>query len=497
MKSCVVGIDVGLTSVKAAAFDGAGNEIATKSAANPRSAVSPTRQETDMDQLWQVVVQVLAALTDTLAEEQWVVEAVAATGHGNGLYLVDDALKPVRPAIASTDTRAAATVTSIDPESIERVRLLTGSVPWAGQAPVLLRWLHDTEPQTLEASRWAFTCKDWITACLTGVPGTDYSDASASGLVRLSTREYEPAVLDLMGLPPEVGRLLPPLRDSDEVVGGVSADVAALTGIREGTPVVAGCTDCAAVPLGAHSTGPGDVTITVGTWAINGVVVPSHEEPPRVTVNVLLPTPDLMLSMEVAPTSAASIEWAARLLGAGTAGSQLTPRDLLEVADSVPPGSDGLLFLPFVHGAPEHPNASATLLGIKDSHGFGEVARAIAEGIAQYHRVQISTLLKSGASISEGTWTIAGGGAKSAAWAQMFSDILGRPLRRQLHSELGARGVASLAAHTAGMDIRQWSQDLEPHNVVVPGESAPYYVSHSNRFDLVLSAMTAVWDAQT
>jgi len=495
MKSCVVGIDVGLTSVKAAAFDATGNEIASKSAANPRSAISPSRQEIGMDQLWRVVQQVLVALTDVLAKEEWVVAAVAATGHGNGLYLVDEALTPVRPAIASTDTRAASIVTAIDPDSIERVRLLTGSVPWAGQAPVLLRWVRDVEPEALEASRWVLTCKDWIVACLTGIPGTDYSDASACGLVRLSTREYEPAVLDLVGLPPEMVGLLPPLRDSDEVVGGVTVQAAALTGLPEGTPVVAGCTDCAAVPLGTDSTGPGDVTVTVGTWAINSVVVPSQEEPPRVTVNVLLPAPGLMLAMEVAPTSAASIEWAARLLGARSA-EALTPRDLLEVADGVPPGSDGLLFLPFVHGAPEHPNASATFLGIKDSHRFAEVARAVAEGIAQYHRVQIATLLSSGASISEGTWTIAGGGARSAAWAQMFADIVNRPLRRQLHSELGARGVASLAAHRADMDIGLWSQEVEPQRVVFPGENAAYYVTQSDRFDKVLLAMTAVWDAQ-
>lgn len=496
MKSCVVGIDVGLTSVKAAAFDATGNEIATRSAVNPRSAISPTRQEIDMHQLWRVVQQVLVDLTDVLASEQWVVTAVAATGHGNGLYLVDEALTPVRPAIASTDTRAASIVTSIAPDAIERVRLRTGSVPWAGQASVLLRWVHDVEPHVLAASRWAFTCKDWIAACLTGIPGTDYSDASACGFVTLSTREYEPAVLDLVGLPREVVRLLPPLRESDEVVGGVTDQAAALTGLPEGTPVVAGCTDCAAVPLGAHSTGPGDVTVTVGTWAINSVVVPSHEEPPRVTVNVLLPTPGLMLAMEVAPTSAASIEWAARLLGARAA-QPITPRDLLEAADDAPAGCDGLLFLPFVHGAPEHPHASATLLGIKDSHRFADVARAVAEGIAQYHRAQIASLLASEASISEGTWTIAGGGAKSAAWAQMFADIVRRPLRRQTHSELGARGVASLAALSAGMGISAWSQESEPHSVVSPGQDAAFYATQSHRFDQVLGAMGAVWDAQS
>lgn len=493
MSTCVIGVDVGLTSAKAAAFDTSGNEIRTVSAPNPRVAVSRERQEIDMTALWDVVADVLQDLVADLSRSGWTIAAIAATGHGNGLYLVDEDLRPVRAAVASTDSRAEGVVAGLDPHDVERVRLLTGSIPWAAQPAVLLRWLHDHEPQTLERARWALTCKDWLTACLTGTASADLSDSSGCGLVNLQTREYEPAVLELLGLPAGTARLFPDLHRSDEVVGAVTQSAAERTGIPIGTPVVAGCMDCVASPLGAGSVALGDVTVIVGTWAINGVVVPADSVPPKVTINALLPDPTTMLAMEVAPTSAASIEWAASLLGA-SATIPVTPRDLLDAGQDAPALADGLLFLPFIHGAPEHLGASGTLLGIKDSHGYAHVARAVAEGITQYHRVQIDKVRSSGAAVSDGPWTLAGGGAKNTLWAQMFADVVDHPMRRQLGTELGARGVASLAAEGVGWDAAPWKTSPDPRLVVPPGADAARYRAQAVVFDRVIDAMSRVWE---
>lgn len=493
MKSCLIGIDVGLTSAKAAAFDEVGNEIRTVSAPNPRVAVSRERQEVNMTALWGVVAGVLRDLTAQLAQDGWRIVGVGATGHGNGLYLVDEQLRPVGPAIASTDSRAESIVAGLAEQEVERVRLLTGSMPWAAQPAVLLRWLAQHEPATLERARWALTCKDWLTACLTGVASADLSDSSGCGLVNLRTRAYEPAALELVGLSPETGELFPPLHASDEVVGTVTAGAAERSGLPEGTPVVAGCMDCVASPLGAGSTQLGDVTVIVGTWAINSVVVPADAVPPRVTINALLPDPQLMLAMEVAPTSAASIEWAASLLGA-QAPSPVTPRDLLDACDDAPPFADGILFLPFIHGAPEHLGASGTFLGIKGSHGYSHIARAVAEGITQYHRVQLAKVTRSGATLSPEPWTLAGGGAKNRKWAQMFADVVGHAMRRQLGTELGARGVASLAGRGIGWQMEAWRVDPDASLIVEPGAECVGYQDQAGRFDRVLDRMKDVWE---
>ena len=493
MKSCVIGIDVGLTSAKAAAFDLQGNEIRTVSSPNPRVAVSRERQEIDMDALWSVVADVLRDLTEHLQREGWHVSSIGATGHGNGLYLVDEHLRPVRSAIASTDSRAEQIVAALPSTEVERVRLLTGSIPWAAQPAVLLRWLQDNEPETLARARWALTCKDWLTLCLTGAPSADLSDASGCGLVNLRSRRYESAAVEMLGLPRGILRMFPALRSSDAVVGAVTAEASSATGLPEGVPVVAGCMDCVASPLGAGSAREGDVTVIVGTWAINSVVVPVDTVPPRVTINALLPDSELMLAMEVAPTSAASIEWASSILGS-RATLPITPRDLLEACPDAPPLADGLIFLPFIHGAPEHLGASGTFLGIKGSHTFAHVARAVAEGVTQYHRVQIEKVSACGAGLTNGPWTLAGGGAKNAQWAQMFADILDHPMRRQLGTELGARGVASLAARGVGMDTSPWQVAPDPALVVSPGTARDAYRDQAARFDRVLSAMGSVWE---
>jgi len=494
MKPCVIGIDVGLTSAKAAAFDEHGAEIRTVSAPNPRVAVSRDRQEIDMAALWDVVADVLTDLTAHLDQDGWRVVGVGATGHGNGLYLVDEHLRPARAAIASTDSRAERLVAALAPEQVEHVRQLTGSQPWAAQPAVLLRWLHEHEPDTLARTRWVLTCKDWITLSLTGIPSADLSDSSGCGLVNLKTREYEPAALELVGLPADTVRLFPDLHASDAVVGAVTAEASARTGLPVGVPVVAGCMDCVASPLGAGSSALGDVTVIVGTWAINSVVVPADCEPPRVTINSLLPDPDLMLAMEVAPTSAASIEWASHLLSA-RASMPVTPRDLLDAGQDAPPLADGLLFLPFIHGAPEHLGATGTFLGIKGNHGYAHIARAVAEGITQYHRVQLAKVTACGAGVTDEPWTLAGGGAKNRLWAQMFADIVDHPMRRQLGTELGARGVAGLAARGVGMDMGPWQVEPDPELVVEPGEEREAYRTQSAAFDRVLAAMPTVWEA--
>ncbi|MCH8562885.1 carbohydrate kinase [Nesterenkonia sp. YGD6] len=489
---CFIGIDVGLTQAKAAAFDENGLEVRAFSGSNPRIAVTGEQQEIDMNALTGVVFRVLRQLTDWLAANQWTPAAVGVTAAGNGIYLVDEQLRPVRSAIASNDCRAEPIVAQIPRQTVDEMQRMTGSVPWAGQPVVLLRWLWEHERVNVERARWLFSCKDFISSLLTGLAVADVSDASAMGIMNLAAHDYEPGVFDMLGLPRELMRLLPPPAASDSVAGPVTNEAGVLTGLPVGIPVVAGCMDCVASPLGAGATDEGDVTIIVGTWAINSVVVPVSEKPPAVTLNALLPDKRFMLAQEVAPTSAASIEWFASLMS-GPCKESVSPQALLAAASDVPAGALGALFIPFIHGAPEHIGASGTFLGLKGCHGYPEMARAVAEGIAQYHRVQLKKLCMSGASVSDDPWTLAGGGAKNALWAQMFADIIGHPVRRQLGTELGARGVASLAASGAGSDISAWRVDPDPKLVVEPSADSEMYRRQGDRFDRALDAMSSVW----
>lgn len=487
---CYIGVDVGLTATKAAAFDPAGREIAVVHARTPHTSVTAHRHDVDMDGLAETVLSLLGELAGRLAAEGYAPAGIGVAGHGNGIYPVDAELRPVGPAIASSDSRAQPIVDAIPAEAARRLALETGSIPWAAQPAVLLRWLHDHAPEAYAATRWVLSCKDWVTAQLTGVPSADYSDASAFGMVALDTRAYSPTALELVGLPAGDLERFPALRQSGEVVAGLSARAAARTGLPEGLPVIAGCMDCVAATLGAGGRGLGEVTIIVGTWAINGVVVPARTPAPEVTLSALMPDPGTMLAMEVAPTSAANLEWLA--CAAAPHGDAGVPAaELLREAAAVPPGAEGLLFFPFVNGAPEHPEASGTFLGISALHRRGHLTRAVIEGVAQYHRMQLDRVLASGAGIADRPWRLAGGGARSEVWAQIFADVLGRPVLRQLTSELGARGVASLLPEALGHDRGSWAagEDLCVH----PGPDREVYLRQAELFERCLGGMVAPW----
>nr|WP_055502298.1 FGGY family carbohydrate kinase [Nonomuraea pusilla] len=490
--TCYIGVDVGLTASKVAAFDAEGREIGVVHSRTPRTSVSVHRHDVDMPALAATVVSLLGELAGKLAADGYTPAGIGVAAHGNGLYPADEALRPVGPAIASSDSRAQRIVDAIPAREAARLAAETGSIPWAAQPAVLLRWLHDTEPDTYRAVRWVLSCKDWVTAALTGVASADHSDASAFGMVALDTRRYSATALELVGLPASDLERFPPLRRSGDVVAGLSAQVAARTGLPEGLPVIAGCMDCVAATLGAGGRDVGDVTIIVGTWAINGVVVPARTPTPGVTLSALMPDPGTMLAMEVAPTSAANLEWlACAAVPPGRPG--VLAAELLEEAAAVRPGADGLLFLPFVNGAPELPDASGTFLGISGLHRRGHLTRAVIEGVAQYHRVQLDRVLASGAAIADRPWRLAGGGARSEVWAQIFADVLGRPVRRQLTTELGARGVASLLPAALGHDVRPWSVSDEDDLCVRPGPDREEYLRHSEAFDRCLAGVAPAW----
>lgn len=485
----LLGIDVGLTAAKVALFDEAGRELYVASVQNPRSAVDPHRQEIDMVQLWSAVAAAVREVVEWSGFGGFEISGVGVTGHGNGLYLIDAGLQPVRPAIASNDTRGETIAAAISGDHRLAGQRVTGSIPWAGQPAVLLRWLAEHEPESVARARYVLSCKDWIVCCLTGVVSADYSDASASGLLNLAARRYEDAAFAAVGLPATLRSLLPPLSRSNDVVGVVSAPGVIATSIPQGTPVVAGCMDCVASPIGGGSTALDDVTVIVGTWAINAVVVPSTAAPPRVTLNSLLPEDGLMLAQEVAPTSATNLEWLAGVLS--SVGSQrVSPIELIDLAASIAPGAGSLLFLPFIHGVPGEDDWAGRFLGLRAFHHAGHLARAVLEGVAQFHRIQLGRLQSGGVSLTERSWSLVGGGGRSAVWSQIFADVLGHRLHRRQESQPGARGAARLAGQGVGRDTGDWcSLDQRTLRFVEPGPDAALYREQATAFDDAVNAL--------
>jgi|TARA_B110000114_G_scaffold183534_1_gene225030 L-xylulokinase len=495
MKRCYIGVDVGLTSAKVSAYDVAGVHLSTFARPNPRTADEANHQDVDMVALWETVRSSLSELTAFLDAAGFTPHGIGVTGSGNGAYLVTEDLKPARWGIASTDTRAEGLVEELNPVAVESLRLKTGSRPWAAQTPVLLKWLAENEPRTLEKTRWLFSCKDWITSRLTGTPSADVSDWSSAGLLNLTTGEYEPDVFSALGLDAQLWEKLPPLYRPDELVGVVSAGAAEETGLLKGTAVVAGSIDVVAAPIGAGSANEGDVTIIAGTWGINSVAHRLAGEPPDVTLNAVFTEPGLVFAQEDAPTSMANMEWFAQIIR-GYGQEKMDARKLVEDLASSTAGANGLLFIPFIYGAPQYRGASAALLGQKGHHRAADVSRALAEGVTQYHRVQLQQLGHQGIALSSEPWTLAGGGARNPVWAQIFANILGHPVKRHLEQELGSRGVAALAFSGTGGDLKRWKLAESRAAITEPDEDRAIYEDQVEFFDQALQALQPLWSAR-
>ncbi len=492
MKTCFIGVDVGLTTAKASAYDEHGEHVHTVAQSNPRAATKANHQEVDMMILWSTVASTVKELAGFLETSGYRVDGIGVTGSGNGVYPVTEDLQPSRLGIASTDSRAEGLVAELDASAVELLRVKTGSRPWAAQTPIVLSWLARNEPEILQRTRWLLTCKDWVTMCLTGQPSADLSDGSSAGLVNLATGEYEPDVFSTLGIDPGLMELLPRLSKPNDVVGTVTAAAAAETGLPSGVQVVAGSIDVVAAPIGAGSDRECEVTIIAGTWGINSVVHRLTDNPPDVTINAMFTEPGLVFTQEDAPTSMANMEWLAQIIRGYGAG-EVDAKRLVEDISASSPGAEGLLFIPFIYGAPRHRGASATLLGQKGHQHSADLSRAVAEGITQYHRVQLRQLRQHGVTLTEKPWTLVGGGARNPVWAQIFANVLDHPVRRQLEQELGSRGIAALAFQGTGGDLNSWRKEDLPEAVVEPNQDRAVYQEQALFFDQALDQLTSLW----
>ena len=168
------------------------------------------------------------------------VKGLAVSGHGNGLYLVGLDGKPVCKGVISTDTRSDGYVRQWYKTGVfDKVLPITNQNIWAGQMSPLLAWFKDNEKETLERSQYAFPCTDYVRFRLTGEAYGELTSMSATNLLNLRTKEYDDDLLKLYGLY-EYKRLLPPLRLSHHICGGITKEVAGLAGLMEGTPVYGG-----------------------------------------------------------------------------------------------------------------------------------------------------------------------------------------------------------------------------------------------------------------
>ena len=454
MDSYFLGIDNGGTLTKAVLFNARGQAVASASARVPMQRPQPGFTERDMEALWQANV---AVIRDTVAAAKVPAEAIrgiACTGHGKGLYLWGKDDTPAANGIVSTDGRAWAYARQWQQDgTADRVFDRTLQTPLACQPVALWRWFQDHRPEVLARTRWVFAVKDYIRFRLTGEACSEITDASGTSLMDLRRAAFDADVLDAFGSA-DIGDKLPPLRGSTELCGHVTAPVAALTGLREGTPVAGGMFDIDACAVAMDVVDERYLCVIAGTWGINEYVSRQPVLDRSIRMNSLFCLPGLYLIEESSPTSASNYDWFSTLFlepeRAEAAARGISLHALAEeMAATVAHDAQSILFLPFLYGSNDNPQAKAAFIGLDSAHSRPQLIRAVLEGIVFSHRVHIERLLANRATPPEAI-RLAGGAAANRTWAQIFADVIGLPVEIVDAAELGALGCAMAAAVATG-----------------------------------------------
>ncbi|MBK6018194.1 FGGY-family carbohydrate kinase [Streptomyces sp. MBT53] len=440
-----VGIDVGTSTVKAAAFDSTGHQLAVASRPVELS-MHGGFVEQDMDEVYGAVVAVLDELTST---EDAPVELAGLTGQGDGVWLVDTTGRPIRPAVSWMDGRAHELLDRwLADGTFETVFRRTGSAMFPGCPGPVLAWFEAHEPKPLDTAAHALFCKDMVFQRLTGAPpATDVSDASMPFLDP-RTRTYDNGVVELLGLTRR-RRLLAPVSDP------IATATTRGEGLPAGTRIANGPYDLPACALGAGVTEPGDGLLIVGTCLASLVATTDLDlsgEPAGLYIS--LDRPGHWLRAMPAMVGTAALDWVL-----STTGVRHEEVDALLTA--TPPGANGVRVLPYFAPSGERapfvePRLRAELTGVSLESTPADLIRATCEGIgyAARHCLEAAGLT--------GSLAVCGGGTRSPAWMRLLADVLGRPLR-VVEGEVGARGAVLAAAERYGvpLDTAAWTRPTE------------------------------------
>jgi L-xylulokinase len=445
-----MGLDNGGTMIKAAIFDLAGREIVTRGRSTALITPRPGYTERDMDALWQVNCACAREAIGDAGIDPASIIGVSICGHGKGLYLWGRDGRPVRNGIVSTDSRAweypekwrdDGTAAKLYPRHCQKLL--------ASQQVSLLAWLKDHEREQYDRIQWVFSVKDYVRFRLTGEAWSEVTDISGSGLLDIMQARFDRDMLTDLGIG-EVYERLPPLRYSSEKCGAVCAGAAALSGLKEGTPVAGGMFDIDACAVAMDVTSPEEFCTIAGTWSINEYIARAPVTDGRIAMNSLFAIPGYFLVEECSATSAGNLDWFARhFIGRDEVpGDRKVFQWLDEQVAALRPEDSEVYFLPFLHGSNDDPLGKASFVGLTGYHGKIHCARAVYEGVAYSHKTHIDRLLATRP--APRAIRMAGGAVNSAVWVQMFADVLGYPVETIGVKELGALGCAMAAAIAAG-----------------------------------------------
>jgi xylulokinase len=447
----VLGIDVGTGGTRALVIDQGGRIIAAATEEHvPFATPKIGWAEQDPEDWWRAaaIAARKALATGNLSPDQ--IACVGFSGQMHGAVMLDAADKVVRPALIWCDVRTQKQCDELSSKiGSERLIQLTCNSALTNFTLTKFLWVRENEPENWKRVKSVMLPKDYVRFRLTGERAIDMADASGTLMLDVTNRRWSREVLQAVQLDEA---LLPRLYESPDVCARISEAGAKASGLKAGTPVVAGAGDQAAGAIGMGIVAPGAVSATIGT---SGVVFAATDRPaldPQGRLHTFCHAmPGRWHVMGVTQSAGLSLRWFRDNFGAKTAGDPY--ESLSAEAATVPPGSEGLLWTPYLMGerTPHlDANARAALVGLTASHTRAHVVRAILEGVA--YSLKDSFTIFQEMKVPVKTIRLGGGGARSPLWRQIQADVYDHEVEIVEAEEGAAYGAAILG----GVGAKMW-----------------------------------------
>jgi xylulokinase len=438
-----IGIDIGTSEVKALLLDDAQCVVGTAHAALPLSRPQPLWSEQDPRDWWTSTLSALAALRAAQPVAYAAVRGIGLSGQMHGATLLDARDHVLRPAILWNDGRSAAQCAEFERRE-PASRRISGNIAMPGFTAPKLLWVREHEPEVFAAVRRVLLPKDYVRLQLTGEAVSDMSDAAGTLWLDVAARRWSDALLAATDLDTTH---MPRLVEGSQASGNLRPEVAARLGLAASVVVAGGAGDNAASAAGIGVASPGTAFLSLGTSGVYFVANVAFSPAPDLAVHAFCHCfPDTWHQMSVMLSAASCLAWLRSLTHADS------EAQLVDEAQTVGDDDERPIFLPYLSGerTPHNdPRASGVFFGMSHGTTRAQLARAVLEGVAFAFADGQDALLAGGASIER--VSLVGGGSRSALWAQILADTLGRPLERHQGSEVGAAlGAARLARLARG-----------------------------------------------
>lgn len=484
----VIGLDIGTSGTKALLVDEEGRVTGAEQISYDFDVIKDGWYEQNPQLWWDATIQVITKLLINVKKED--VTAISLSGQMHSVVIVDKQGEVIRPAILWNDTRTTQECLEIEKLVGGKANLLehVANPALEGFSAGKLLWIKHHEPNNYKKIHKVLMPKDYIGYKLTNEYYTDKSDASGTLFMDVRNGVWHEETRNALHISKEI---LPPIKNSDEIIGTVSYEASTKTGLLNTCLVIAGGADNACAALGNGILHNHDSLISIGTSGTIISYVKGKDK--KVDGNYHLFAHcinDDLYSMSVMLSSGLSLKWLCKEL----LKNSYSYDEICTLAKSTDIGSGGVFFLPYLCGERSpHPNADASgcFMGMQASTKQEDIFRSVLEGIG-YGCKECLDLMDDTHQIKR--LKITGGGAKSPVWVQIISDILGRELEVADISEGPAYGAALLAGIGSGMytDIESiWKHNLGSGVIYYPNPEhhqiyCKYFKIYKNIYKVLL-----------